>query len=335
MPTNTNYGENYHHQRYDEDDFARIEAGADAVRMDAGEVAFFSRQLDYIKTRTYDRLYPGLSGLRIVPVSNDVPIYAESFTYRSWDVIGLAKIIANYAQDLPRVDIKGREYSARVRALGASYGYNMQEIRASQALNLNLDGRRAEAARRSIETKLNQIALNGDARYGLLGLLNHPNVGQTVVTGNWKTATSDQILADLNAMYNAVITQSYNIHQPNVLVLPPQIRTILFQRYIGANADRSIGRYFLDQMNAGLGGTVNGNFSIESAVELSAAYSPSGTNMALMYERDENNLTLEIPERFTQWPAQQRVLEWIVPCTARCAGVIIYYPLALTSAVGL
>lgn len=324
---------NFNHDAYDPADLEAVSSPtAGAIRMDAGEAMFFSRQLDYVKSRTYDRLYPALAGLRMVPITSDVPSNAETFSYRAWDKVGMAKLIANYSQDLPRVDVLARETTVKLRDIGDSYGYNIREIRAAQYANVAIDAKRAEAARRGIELKLNQLALTGDANVGLVGMLNHPNIGTVTVTGGWATATSDQILADLNAMYNGVITQSNNIHQPNTLVLPPVLRSILFQRYVGSTAVTTIGQFFMGQMSSSLGGA---NFAIETAVELSAAFSPTGANMAVVYERSEDNMSLEVPERFEQHPAQQRVLEWVVPCTARVGGFVLYRPLSILTASGL
>ena len=324
---------NFNHDAYDPIEADAIErTGAGACRMDAGEAVFFARQLDYVKARTYDRLYPAMAGLRMVPITSEVPANAETFSYRSWDRTGMAKLIANYSQDLPRVDTMARETTVRLRDIGDSYGYNMREIRAAQYANVNLETRRAEAARRGIDQKLNQMALTGDANVGLVGMLNHPNIGTVTTTGGWATATPDSILADLNAMYNGIIAQSNNIHQPNMLVLPPVLRSILFQRYVGSTAVTTIGQFFMGQMSSSLGGAA---FSIETAVELSAAFSPTGANMAVVYEKSEDNMSLEVPERFEQWPAQQRVLEWVVPCTARVAGFVLYRPLSILLASGL
>ena len=79
-----------------------------AMRFDSAEDAavFFARELDYIKTQTYDRLYPEFTALQMFPVTHEVPEGAETVTYYSYDKTGMAKIISNYATDLPRVDVK-------------------------------------------------------------------------------------------------------------------------------------------------------------------------------------------------------------------------------------
>ncbi len=43
----------------------------------------------------------------------------------------MAKIISSYASDLPRADVKGKPTTAIIKSLGDSYGYSIQEMRAS------------------------------------------------------------------------------------------------------------------------------------------------------------------------------------------------------------
>src|SRR5690606_7886447 len=99
------------HMHYDEKDLAGILAfGAStgqAFNEDAGIIA--ARQLDYIKARVYERKLPPMAGLSLVPQESDAPEWAETITYRTFDQVGIAKIIANYADDLPRADVKGTE----------------------------------------------------------------------------------------------------------------------------------------------------------------------------------------------------------------------------------
>ena len=102
------------------------------LRHDGDETAFFNRQLEFIKAKTFDILFPELKARSVLPVDFSAGPGAESITYRQFDQAGIAKIIANYAQDLPRADISGKEFTAKVRSLGASYGWTLQEIRAAK-----------------------------------------------------------------------------------------------------------------------------------------------------------------------------------------------------------
>lgn len=60
-----------------------------------------------------------------------------------------------------------------------------------------------------------------------------------------------------------------------------------------------------------------------------------GQGVAFLFKNDERKLTLENPMPFYQYPLQARNLEVVVPCEARTAGVIVYYPLSCLIAVGV
>ena len=127
------------HKNYDRADVRALRNGNICSRMvggDYGEVRFdsveqasifFARELDYIKTQTYDVEHPEMTALSIFPVTSEVPEGAETFTYYSYDKTGMAAIINNYATDLPRVDVKGEPSTGYVKSIGDSYGYSVQD----------------------------------------------------------------------------------------------------------------------------------------------------------------------------------------------------------------
>ena len=100
------------------------------MRFDGEEDAslYFARELDYVKAKTYDRVYPELTALQMFPVTHEVPEGAETVTYYGYEKRGLARIIANYADDLPRADVAGQPKTAHVKAMGDSYGYSVQDM---------------------------------------------------------------------------------------------------------------------------------------------------------------------------------------------------------------
>ena len=103
-----------------------------ALRLDAADNAgiFFAKQLAHVKTKAYDKEFPELSGLKIFPQTSDTDEGAAYIEYYSYEPVGFADIIANYASDLPRVDVKGTPHRAEIVNIGDSYGYNVQELRA-------------------------------------------------------------------------------------------------------------------------------------------------------------------------------------------------------------
>ena len=139
-----------------------IELGAlkfklDDLHMDANETAFFARELESIEAKIYEVKRKELVYRKYVPVSNRDHEGTETITYRMFDMVGAAKIISNYASDLPRADVFGEEFTQRVKSIGASIGFSDQELRASAKEGKSLDTQKATAMRRAVREKESDI----------------------------------------------------------------------------------------------------------------------------------------------------------------------------------
>ena len=300
---------------------------------DSNESMFLQRQLDFIKTQTYDIKYAELKARKLIPVSSEADPGAERIFYRQYDQSGLAKVIANYGDDLPRADVKGSEFFATVKTLGASFAYNLQEMRAAIYGNVPLEQRRANAARRSIAQLENSISFFGDASSGLVGLFNAPNITSVTIPADgtgasklWTTKTPDLILRDMNLVSNTIVSTSLGVEIPDTLLLPLAQFNYVASTARSANSDTTILNYFL-QNNPYIK-------SVEWVNELlGAGAGPSDRMFA--YRKSPEVLTMEVPSDFEQLELQIVNLEYKVPCIERFAGVLIYYPLALAYGDGI
>lgn len=301
-------------------------------RMDSLDAPFFARELEHIKTETYDVQYAELMARQVIPVSMEADPTDDKITYRQFDHVGIAKFIEHYGQDLPRADIKGKEFTADVRALGDSYGYNVDEIAKARKLNRPLDRMKSDAAKRAILELENTTAFFGDSDRGLLGFLNHPNVPEVTLpadgTGSsveWADKTPVQILRDLNLVVNSIVETSKKVEKPDSLLLPVTAHLYLASTPIGDNVDKTILKFFLD----------NQQFikNVESLNELETA-GDSSTRRMMVYTKNVKKVSLEIPLDFTQEEEEKRGLEWIIPCRSKMAGVLFYYPLSAAYADG-
>ena len=330
---------------YDHADYAALMAsniaptlaGNKQMRFDSAEDAsiFFARELDYIKSKSYDKIYPEFTALNNFPITHEVPEGAETMTYYSYEKTGMAAIISNYATDLPRADVKGSPTTAYVKSIGDSYGYSIQEMRASRMAGKSLDTRKAEAARYAIDRKTNEIAFAGDKEHKLMGMLSDDNniplytLATVETKTSWKDKSAAEILADINGMfaYQSRITQ--DVERADTLALPPAVFIDISTRQI-PNTGYTVKKFLLE----------NAPYlkNIIAAPELSAenkATNPYGVDVAMLYTNNADKFSLEIPMAFYQYPLQNRNLEVIVPCEERVAGIVLYYPLSALLAVGV
>jgi len=324
-------------QRYDERDYAVI---VGSQRLDANESIFFARELEHIKAKSYDVQYPELTATRIIPVSSEAGPGAESITYYQYDQVGFAKVISNYATDLPRVDLKGNKFTGDIKSIGASYGYSIQDIRAAQMAGKPLEQRKANAVRRANDQEVNKIAYFGDDDHGLVGLTSHPNIttytlptdgtlnsvtSGTAAAAKFINKTPEYVLRDLNAMVAKVLELTLNVEHPNTLLMSHNIHADLSTRARSDNSDTTILEFFLK------------NSPYVKNVEVIPEMATAGTDdteLIMMYDKSPDKLTLEIPQPFEQFPPQAEGLEFVIPCHSRCGGVIIYYPLSIIKAEG-
>lgn len=313
-----------------------------SMRFDDAEDAsvFFARELDHVKAQSYDVVYPELTALTLFPISNEVSSGAETVTYYSYDKTGVAKIINNYATDLPRADVKGKPTTAYVKSVGDSYGYSVQEMRASRLAGKSLDVRKAEAARYAADYALNKIAWAGDKANGLIGVLSPENdiplftvpVGKTSGKTTWAEKTADEILEDLKEMQKQVARTTKNVERPDTLVLPADVHIEISTRQI-PNTGYTVKKFLLE--NAPYIKDIVSAAELQADAEETNPYSEQGKNVALLFKKDARKLSIEHPLPFYQYPLQAKGLEIEVPCEARTAGAIIYYPLSALIAVGV
>lgn len=316
-------------QRYDEGTLRVI---LNSGRCDANESVYFARQLEYIKTKTFDVKRPNLSAFARFPISTEIPEGATTHTYRQYDTVGMAKVVANYANDMPRADVTAKEFTLPIRSISNSYGYNVQELRSSLMTGVNLPSKKATAATRAHQEKINQLAFSGESESGLVGLFGNTNIPEVTLaadgTGSSKTfasKTSTQIVRDIQALINKVKTQSKGIHQPNEVWLPIDQYAYIAGLQNSAASDTTV-LEFLKRNNPGV--------EFYQIVELSGAGASSSNRMYAL-ENSIENWQMEIPMMIKQYAPQQQGLEFVIPVESRFGGVPIEYPLAFAFADGI
>lgn len=340
----------YKHMAYDAQDAAVIASSnlaaglvgitnPNGVRLDSAEDAavFFARELDYVKAHSYDRLYPEMTALSIFPQTSEIPEGAETVTWYGYERTGMAQIINDYANDLPRADVKGQAHFSAVKSLGSSYGYSIQEMRNSMYAGKSLDARKADSARYAIERTRNKIAWAGDAASGLVGVLSAGTgipefILKTTAAGKtaWKDKTADEILEDVKLMYMYQAKLTQNVERADTLALPSDVYIDISQRRI-PDTDKTVLTYLLENAPYRTPDN-NAPLKIVPAPELmanSGETNPYGVNAAVFFKNDPEKFSIETPMPYYQHPVQTKGLEMEVPCEERVAGALIYYPFSL------
>ena len=306
---------------------------------------WFARQLDYIEAQAYNVLYPELSALNLFPVTTRASAGAATYTYRSYGKTGESRIIGNYADDFPRVDIVAKESTVHIRAIGESYGYNVQEAREAIMANVSLEAERAESARYANDRLTNQLAWAGDQANKIYGVFSEENgiplfvlpVGAAGST-RWEMKTPMEILNDFILLRKFIIQSTKGVEKPDTMALPESSINFLsrpFQIDVNQGSYGSILNYLLDNLKW-LKEIVGVNELEEDSFDtniFSTADEPVGT--AFLYTNDDRKLSVEIPLPFIQHPVQFKGLQSEILCESRTAGAIVKYPMSALIAPGI
>ena len=296
--------------------------------LDAAAGVFFQRELEHIKTATYDVKYADLTYDKVFPTNSDVNPGASHITYHTYDQRGVAKVIMNYAGDLPRVDVDGVETTVPVRTLGDAFGYTIDEINASKMVGKQLDRKRATAARRAIEELMNLITYEGDAKSGLIGLFTHPNipVGNAPDPGagsEWSKKTPIQIRDDINLMFRTVFQTTKMVERPDTLLVTPANYSLITETALSADNDTTIAQWFVKNST-----WLKSIDNIVPVNELLGA-GTSGVDVSVVMSKSAEKCEVEIPQDVFFHEAEKRSLEYVTDVTARFAGLNVYYPLSM------
>ena len=302
-----------------------------AGRQDEAFSFFLARELTQIRARVLEVSKAPMNAFRIFPVQTEVAPGAATAIQRIYDSTGMAKVISNYADDLPRADAVGKEVVSKVVTVGDSYGYNTMEIEHAQFAGVNLSMYKAQAARRAVDLKINQMAWFGDADHGVTGFIDNPNLTAVTLaadgTGSstkFTDKTPDQIIRDITKLITAINVATNNVENPNMVLLPTEAFDHIVMTPRSQYSDLTI-LEFLRRSHP--------DVRFEKVGELDGA-GTAGADLMIAGRFDPDVVRLEIPERFRQLPVEKRNLEYVVDCIARVIGVTVTIPMAFSKASG-
>lgn len=301
--------------------------------LDAQGNATFAKQLEFVRKQNVEIRFPNFMARKLIPVKNDVDPGVNTITWRSYGPTGVAKIISNYADDLPRADVTGEQNSSQVYSIGNAYGFSIDEVAASAYQGTSLDTKKAAAARRANELKVEDLASIGDARYNIIGLLNQPNAGAYVppagslsgATTAWSTKTPGEVLADLFGIRQTIINSTNGVEKPNTIVVPEAQFGLIATTPRSINSDTTLLDFFLK---------TSPGVEVLAWERLKGA-GASSTDRMVAYYRDPDYLEMNIPKEWTELDPQERNLAIEIPCHSRFGGVILFYPLSMAYADGI
>lgn len=300
-------------------------SGDDVLRLDANDTAFVEREVTQIRAKIFEVIYAELKAQQLVPIAGDISPDIQQYVYFVLDTVGEAKVIANGSDDLPRVDVSKQERQGIVRPVGASFGWELFEMRLAARLGQPLNQQRANACRKAIARQIDKVLATGvtdsQSGLGMEGLLSNADVVALGIstTASWVlgTTTAATMIDYLNAVAQAIVTATNEAFVPDTAVLPTAMYGVLANTRYGVDSNLTALKYMLQ----------NSPYlkNITSWYRGNGA-GASSANRGMIYKRDPEVMEGVVPLQFEALPPQAKGLEMVVPCVGKVGGVKNYHP---------
>ena len=294
------------------------------ANLDAAETIFFMQELNRMKTTLYERPLPILKANELIPVSRATDKGAETVTYTMFDRTNNGKVISNYADDLPTVEVMGKIATNPIRSFGDSFIISVQDLNAARFASRDIFAMKAMAALESHMVWMNNTAFFGIPDCGLTGWLTNPYIQTAPVAGtpdaqklwSYKAGVNpDLIMADLKEIANATMLASSGLYKANRIVMPLAQYSLIEGLRMGTGTDTTVLEYFT-RTTAGV--------QIFWAEELKGAF--GGKDGMIAYRYREDDFWQEIPLSFEMYAPQWNNLAYKVPCHSRHGGTVVARP---------
>ena len=295
--------------------------------MDDNQMGYFARQLELIEAQALQIVYPQLKATALIPVQTYAGMdeWAKTQTYRQFNHVGKAKVIADWGQDFSQVGVNGAEYTGKFVVKGDSYEYNYEELQQSMRTNINLPNELAFAAKQAIDEAVDDHGWYGNAASGITGFLNNPDVPRTDVpadgTGSstlWSTKTGIQMYRDMVQAISDVNTISNGVESADTLILPlEQYNLIENTAYDSDNSSDSVLTVFKRNRPGIL---------VDYVLQLKEAGTAS-KDIMVAYTRNPMKVNYRLPIPFMQFPLYNKggtVFEVKMLC--RMGDVVFKFP---------
>ncbi len=305
--------------------------------LDRDESIYGALELEAVSSLVSMIDYPELKAKRLIPVTNEGGEYAESFAYREFNTVGMAKFLANHADDFPLINLSGKRYRVSIQIIGGAFQYSIIDLERAAHANLPLTTWEAQGVREAIEQLIEQSAWLGNTPAGRIGFFYSPNITVSKVTTGvggftWAQKTPDEILYDLNLLYTQPIALTLGIEVPDTILLPITEYNLISSTPRASGDGRSILQVFKEN-HPGVTVEWLNQLGAMAVNPLDASAGPVDCMVA--YRRDPSKLQLVLPSPFKSLAPQQTNMAYTVNCKAHYGDVIFRKPLGVNLVTGI
>lgn len=206
---------------------------ADAIKRvdldDAQQVnAFLMPQLMRVEQGVYMIRYPLTDYADYMPVDTQGTIWTAGSLYYSGDIAGKPEWFDVAADDMPYADTSRTQFLQENHMAAIGYKWNRGDLERGQQLGINLIADKADAASKSAERFIHKVGMLGDGLKFDEGFVNDTSMTITTALHDITAASDpDNDIATINALLQAVETNTLETYRADTLALPTTIYNIL------------------------------------------------------------------------------------------------------------
>lgn len=269
--------------------------------------------------RVYEDIFADLRAEEFIPRAEvQVSTTSQAWLGEFLSRVGRAAVVTELSDDLPAIQLKGQSFNGRIATLGAAGLWTQEDIARQTDSMVNIPVATQTAARKAIETEIDDILTFGLPGGNVYGFARHPEVDSIPLpTGNWNARTYAEVIADFHAWLGTARARLAYVagSVPDTLILPESIRGVLAGKLNTLQTESA-----LDAITR-VARTVYG-VAIDFWYKLENA-SQSGGKRAILYRKSPEVLGSIIPLDYLQFNPQERGLIVQVPAIAKCGGVVV------------
>lgn len=215
-----------------------------AQKMDGGR--WLEREITKLDPVKFWVEYPAKKARTVFPIDTSVGKGFKKYEYKTYDRVGIAKIMNSVATDIPRLNVNATTNTAKVWYMDIAKDFDRQELDAAAVNGEDLDTEFVQLAREAHIFKENDVAILGDSDNALDGLTANANVGDTVAPNGalgsplWTGAsakTAQEVYADVSSLIDSVRTETKDTHMADTVLFPLSARPQLNQVYSSLSGD--------------------------------------------------------------------------------------------------
>ena len=273
-----------------------------------------------IADETYGLEREALNATEFVPMQGGIAPWQGSWGYKTVSEVGMAKFVADYADDLPPVGRFLAIKSVGIKTIADSYAYSEFELQQYLEANIDVSRDDAETARHFIDKKVDEVILKGDDEQGVTGLFNNENVTvvESSVGAGGSTKIEDKTVAEIVAQFRAVVQTGKTLNKGTIkfdsVILPSSVMSYLETTDVSQNNNTTI----LDSLKSKFKDIKNWYES-----DMLETMGANSTGRAVFYKKSTSILSYVLPIPFKQKNPQECALHYKVPCYARIGGTVI------------